>query len=351
LACALASGLTQATSPEAAALFQQGSALREKGDLPGALDRFRRAARLDPALPHVHREIGLILVEQRDFSGAAAEFRKVVETDPGDFQSGYNLALALANGGRVPEGREEIRRLLRSKPRWAMGFYGLGHIEVLAGNVESAVQAFRTALSLDPDSHRTWFELGKLLADQDDREGAIQAFQSAVRLQPDSAPARHRLAVLLQKTGQSGPAAEAFAAARALREKRLQGEQAAAAYRNGIERLENSDYPAAAAELERAAGLRPDFPETRAMLAHVHEQWGAELESGGDVKAALSHYHSAVTWMASAETLNHLGVLLARAGQLDAAIDRFREALKLDSGFRNAEQNLRQALALKAAPH
>src|SRR5262249_13042619 len=115
-----------------------------------------------------------------------------------------------------------------------------------------------------------------------------------------------------------------------------------------IERLGNGDYPAALAELERAAGLRPDFPETRAMLAQVHEEWGADLESGGDAKAALSHYQSAVTWLPSAETLNHLGVLLARTGQLDAAIDRFRGALKLDSSFRNAEQNLRQALALKA---
>src|SRR5690242_995343 len=99
LAYVLVPGLTQATSPEAAALFQHGIALREQGDLPGALDYFRRAAKLDTSLPHVHREIGLILIEQRDFSGAVVEFRTVVEADPGDFQSRYNLALGLANAG------------------------------------------------------------------------------------------------------------------------------------------------------------------------------------------------------------------------------------------------------------
>src|SRR5215469_10598002 len=128
LAFGLAPAPTNAASPEAQALFKNGIARREKGDLPGALAVLRRAAELDPSLPQVHREIGLILIEQRDFSGAAIELYKVLQADPADFQSHYNLALALANAGQVQEALREAGRLVRLKPRWALAFYGLGHI-------------------------------------------------------------------------------------------------------------------------------------------------------------------------------------------------------------------------------
>ena len=71
--------------------------------------------------------------------------------------------------------------------------------------------------------------------------------------------------------------------------------------------------------------------------------------SGGDTEAAIAHYKSAVALAPSAEMLNHVGVLFARVGQLDSAIDSFRAALRLDSGFAKPDQSLRQALALKAA--
>ena len=348
LAIGLVMGFMQAAGPEAAALFKEAAALRAKGDLPGALARFRRAAKLDPALPRVHREIGLILLEQRDFSGAAGEFRSELQSDAADFQSRYNLALALANAGQLPESRKQIRLLLRQKPRWAPAYYGLGHIEALAGNREQAVQALRTALVLEPGSYRASFELGKLLADGGDREGAIEAFQNAVRVQPESAAARYRLGLLLQQTSRRESASHEFAAARELRDKRANGEQAAVAYRNGIQRLEFGDYAGAVAELERAGNLRPDFVEIRSALAQVHEQWGAGLESRGDSGSALAHYRSAVALEASPESLNHIGVLEARIGQLDAAIESFRAALRLDAEFTNADQNLRQALSLKA---
>jgi tetratricopeptide (TPR) repeat protein len=348
LAFGLALTAAGAASPEAQALFKDGIALREKGDLPGALAVLRRAAQLDPSLPHIRREIGLILIEQRDFSGAAVELHQVIRADPADFQSRYNLALALANAGQVQEALQEAGLLVQLKPRWALAFYGLGHIHALAGDADNAMQAFRTSLSLNPKYYRAWFEMGKLLAGRGDHNGAIQAFASAVRLQPNSAAARYRLAVLLQKTGRTAAAAQEFAAARNVQAERGKGERAAAAYRLGIERLEKGDYSGAAAALEQAKGQRPDFDEIHSMLAEVHEQWGADLESRSDLDGALSHYQRAVALAASPETLNHVGVLLARTGRLDAAIESFRGALRLDSGFAKADKNLRKALALKA---
>ena len=49
----------------------------------------------------------------------------------------------------------------------------------------------------------------------------------------------------------------------------------------------------------------------------------------------------------AAETYNHIGVLLAKTGQLDPAIENFRAALAIDPEFRNARVNLEQAQRLK----
>lgn len=343
----LASAPVQGQSDKAAQLFKRGMGLRARGDLAGALEHLRQAAAINPDLSNVHREIGLILLEHRDFNSAAVEFRNAITADPADYQSRYNLALSLANTGQTAGALREARQLVRTKPRAATGFYALGHIYTAAGDTENAIQALQTATSLDPKLFRAWFELGKLLEDGGDREGAVKAYQSAIRAAPGSPSARYRLAAVLQKSGNRDAAATQFAAAREIQERRARGEQAAAAYRQGIEHLNREEYESALANLSQAAGLRPDFAEIRSALAEAHEQWAIKLELSADVARAIEQYRSAIKIQPSAETQNHLGVLLANSGQIDAAIESFRAALALNPAFQNAEKNLRQAMLLK----
>jgi lipoprotein NlpI len=61
----------------------------------------------------------------------------------------------------------------------------------------------------------------------------------------------------------------------------------------------------------------------------------------------MNHYRAALAAEPSAATHNHLGVLLARSGDLDAAVESFRAAVSLDPEFTNAKTNLQQALALR----
>jgi len=347
LVLSLTVAFVAAQSPRAHDSFAKGVALLDKGDKPAALEQFRFAARLDPKLPFVHREIGLILLDRRDFAAAAAAFHEAARQDPQDFDSRYNLALSLANAGKVKEGIAEVRRLILDKPGWALPFFGLGHVYVLAGEQRQAEQALQTALRLDPAMYRVHFELGKLLDERGDLEGAIEAYQGAVKASPDSAATRHRLAMLLQRTGKRDQASEEFEAARRIRENRANGEQAATAYQQALGMLEREEFEAAVATLTSTTGLRPDFPEIQAALAEAHLHWGVKLEQEGRFSEAATQFQEVLKRKADAETENHAGVLLARAGQWDAAIESFRRALALKPGFRNAEVNLHQALRLK----
>ncbi len=49
-----------------------------------AIAAYGLALALDPHVPHVHYNLGLIYIERKDFHRAAAHFHKALETDPND---------------------------------------------------------------------------------------------------------------------------------------------------------------------------------------------------------------------------------------------------------------------------
>jgi Flp pilus assembly protein TadD len=49
-----------------------------------AIKAYERALALDPQVPHVHYNLGLIYIERKDFQHAAAHFYRALETDPTD---------------------------------------------------------------------------------------------------------------------------------------------------------------------------------------------------------------------------------------------------------------------------
>src|SRR6476646_10758397 len=101
LAVLLVTSTAASCQPSAETAFAAGVRLRHAGNQVDALREFRRAARINPKLPFVQREIGLILLDRRDFDGAASSFRLAIQQDANDLDSRYNLGLSLANAGRM----------------------------------------------------------------------------------------------------------------------------------------------------------------------------------------------------------------------------------------------------------
>jgi Flp pilus assembly protein TadD len=56
-----------------------------------AIRAYERALDLDPQVPHVHYNLGLIYLERKDFHHAAAHFYRAVEVDPGDRDAQHYL--------------------------------------------------------------------------------------------------------------------------------------------------------------------------------------------------------------------------------------------------------------------
>jgi tetratricopeptide (TPR) repeat protein len=335
--------------PSAESVFARAIDLRDSGRQVEALREFRRAARLNPKLRFVHREIGLILLERRDFAAAASEFQMAAQQDSQDRESRYNLALSLANAGQRQRGLKELRVILQGSPDWGLAWFGLGHVYAMLDRKVDAEQAFRKAVQLDGQLFRAHFELGKILEEKGDLDGAIDAFSAGIRVAPDSAAARFRLAKLLRQAGRQGEAAEQYRATRDLRDQRGRGEQAAAAYARGVALVEQKQYATAIRELKQALELRPDFPETRAALAEAYQQQAITLEQAGKLAEAAAEYQLAMEHAPSPELATHIGVLLAKVGRTSEAIAMFRRALADKPDYAAASTNLQHALELSGS--
>lgn len=73
---------------------------------------------------------------------------------------------------------------------------------------------------------------------------------------------------------------------------------------------------------------------------------GADSASGGNADQAIIYYREVVQLEPkNADVRNLLGMLYARSGKDELAIEQFREALKIDASHQGAQDNLKLMLA------
>ena len=105
-----------APQDNAAAHFNRGNALSDKGDLDGAIAEYRKALRLRPNYFDAHYLLGNALYAKGD-EGAIAEFREVLRLQPDYPEAHYNLGIALATRGNNDEAAREFTEAQRLNPK------------------------------------------------------------------------------------------------------------------------------------------------------------------------------------------------------------------------------------------
>jgi tetratricopeptide (TPR) repeat protein len=93
-----------------------GIALRDRGDLDGAIAHFQQAIRLEPKLAMPHISLGNVLFEKGDLDGAAAQYREAIRLDP----------------------------------KLAMPHIGLGNALQAKGDLDGTIAQYEEATRLDP---------------------------------------------------------------------------------------------------------------------------------------------------------------------------------------------------------
>jgi len=267
---------------------------------------------------------------------------------------------------------------LTAHPKSFDALYLSGVLECDAQEYRAAAEHLKAATALDPNHYDVRYHLGVALFHLQRNGEAIEELKKAVALDPNQADAHFHLAQALRATGQTaeaqeqlkiyqerkqsdnrlalsqtkaGQAAQALASGNAV--------QAVALYREAIEAQpqdavleydlaiaidQDKDSEAERLEqervaLEKAVELKPGF-------AGAENQLGIVLARAGETQAAEKHFRSALAVAPRfAEASNNLGTLLGQEGRDAEAEARFRSAVSANPRNLRAWVNLAATLA------
>jgi tetratricopeptide (TPR) repeat protein len=183
-----------------------GQALRERGDLDGAIANYEQSLTLLPANSTGHESVirnslGLILERQGRPDAAERYFAEATQLNPRFAEAQNNLGNALAMQGQFDEAIAHFRAALAIQPQSTEALIGLGGALVREGRPDDAAVQYREALRLDPGMAQAHNGLGSALTLQHRDDEAMVEFTRALELKPDLPSAHLNIAIVLLRKG------------------------------------------------------------------------------------------------------------------------------------------------------
>jgi tetratricopeptide (TPR) repeat protein len=117
-----------------------------------------------PGDQRLYNNLGSALAESGDMPAAVEAFRKACDVDPAEAVSWFNLGKALDSLQRADEAERALVQALGCRPDYVEAL--VTHAETLRtmGRIDEAVAEFRRALRLEPDAVEAWSDLFGLKA-------------------------------------------------------------------------------------------------------------------------------------------------------------------------------------------
>ena len=199
-----------------------------------------------------------------------------------DMMSLFAQGIEELNAGQLDAALETFKQVTITAPKFPDAHYHLGLVYYQKAQFREAVAAFKQTLKFLPRDVEALVNLGLAYYRTEEVTQAVTAYQTALEIQPHNVEALNNLGLAYQELGQV--------------------EEAIAAYREALR-------------------LRPDLPEVQANLATA-----MELQRGTYSLAAYRHYRT--------------GMQLKRAGQTEAAVAAWKQAIAESPRYRLAHLQL-----------
>jgi Flp pilus assembly protein TadD len=168
-----------------------GNILYKANRIPEAMELFKQASEIKPAVAHL--SLANALIEKGRTSEAIEQYRQALGIDPDYAEARNNLASAFLLTHRTSEAIPEYERALRINPDYAEAHNNLGNALVQTGRAPEAIDHYKRALRMTPNSASTHNNLGTALAQMDRISEAIAEFKAALRINPGYIDARNNL--------------------------------------------------------------------------------------------------------------------------------------------------------------
>lgn len=308
-----------------------GSVLQEAGDRSGSLEQLSEAVRLRPRSAEAQNALGEALHTFGDNKSARGPFAKAVALDANFAEARVNLGLILVDAGEFEAAAPLLDRALEifgNKPDAAYPHYLRAKVWSAESDTAKAIVHLEAAVSLRPDFAEAWSDLGDARNRLGDDAGALVALERAVALAPDDSVAQTRLGAAYLEQGKAETAASHLQEAA-----RLDPKNQSTLY--SLQRaLREAGQPERADTVKKQLAellIEKDKAEQTFLAAIQLNNQGADLEKAGNLQAALEKYRSARALLPEHTGIRaNYAIALLRLGQWKEGLAELREVSRLE---------------------
>jgi tetratricopeptide (TPR) repeat protein len=268
-----------------------------------AIPLLLRVADLDPKRYEktVWKDLGLAYESTGQGDKAAAAFRKQLEINPYDQACNLYLGIVLAHEGKFDAATAAYRKQLEINPLDSMALTQLGYVLNSQHKYDESVPVLEKAVALVDDRPYVQVSLGSAYLNTGQKDKGIETLEHAVQIAP--------LPAIWNDV------AYEFAEQKIELDKALQYAQSA---------VDSSAASLRSVDLAQAKSEQVGWTSS---LASYWDTLGWVYFQQGDVSKAARYIRAAWLVDQSGTVGNHLGQILARQGQKDAAADAYAQAL------------------------
>ena len=241
------------------------------GNSEAACNLLREAISFAPQASEARYTLALIHLREGQSDEAIRLFSNLVKIDSSNTQARIQLGLAYLQQGDMKRAQSELKRATVSKPYHSAAFHGLGQTFIRQGKTEAGQRLLKHAQRLEEQASQ------------------LTPHQNALRQNPDQPQAHYNLASMYARFNRLRLAAQHFSQAITL------DSTHALAYQGlGNLYLRLGTTPESRVTyVDRARALYLRALQLNPQLAETHNNLGLLLHSSGDVQNAVQHYKQA----------------------------------------------------------
>ena len=318
-----------------AQLFLDAELKISQGDYAAALTDFKQAALLQPALPDIYFNLGVINQIMGNEAEAEANFLRFVELSPNDPRGYFNLGNAFYGQGKLEGALLCFETAIQFDPKYVEAMNNRASVLQEMGRLQDAVGAYCDTIDIKPDYPDAYINLGNALYELGRLEEARGSLERAAALQPNNAKIYNSLGVILKALSLTDDAIFQFKKALSLNPDYAEAHSNLGSALRQAGKLEESIIA-----YQKSLALTPDNATVYANLGVAYKESGKikeAVESGG--KSLSLNPKNSVAY-------NNLGVAYQAQGKLKEALESFEQALTINPDFAEAHWNFAIALLL-----
>lgn len=277
--------------------YKEGQRLEQAGDLPDAIEAYRKASSHAQNVKEIHHSLAKLLARTGHNEEAESEFQTALNNDYNYVECRNNFGSFLKRIGQVKDAETQFRQCIEIDKKFPYAYYNLGKLLKEKGDLDGAIENFESATRLKPTFAEAQEALGMAIferASQGDLRTAADKLLIAVRLLPKN-PKIHFHLGLIYATKSDLEAAESEYRKALMCDPRL----AAAHWELAKVRYYRGDLDRALMEITQALNVNPTYTRNQEYpdldLVKVFTLQAQAYEHLGDLQHAIETYQKLVT--------------------------------------------------------